>query len=91
MSVPAGRGGTRTVFCRHCKRSVEIPASVQGDQSGRPYGWFYLTVHVPPWFNQDSRRAYRPVGVFCSAACLTADMPEIEEQESLMEGAYEHE
>jgi len=92
MSVPAGQGGTKTIFCRHCKRTVEIPAQdAQGDQSGHPYGWFYLTVHVPPWFNQDSRRAYRPVGTFCSADCLAAGMPEIQRQERLMEGAYEHE
>jgi hypothetical protein len=92
MSVPARQGYTKTVFCRHRKRAVEIPApGAPEDQSGHPYGWFYLTVHVPPWFNQDIRRAYRPVGTFCSAACLAAEMPAIEEQERLMEGVYEHE
>jgi hypothetical protein len=88
MSVPGEQGGTKTVFCRSCKRTVEVPAP---SAEGHPYGWFYLTVSVPAWFNQDSGRLYRPVGFFCSAACLAAEMPEVEEQERLMEGAYEHE
>jgi hypothetical protein len=80
---------TRTVFCRNCKRTVEVPAA---NPEGRPYGWFYLTVQVPPWFNaNNSRKPYRAVGFFCSAACLGAAMPEIEAQESLMKEAYEHE
>lgn len=81
----------KTVTCKTCKRSVEIPPEEEGKQSGRPYGWFYLTVHVPPWFNADSHRAYRPVGMFCSARCLAAGMPDVERQEALMDGAYERE
>lgn len=80
----------KTVYCKTCGRGVEIPA--EGDeQTGHPYGWFYLSVNVPAWFNSDSRRAYRPVGMYCSANCLAAGMPEVERQEALMDGAYDRE
>lgn len=85
---PGVTPGFKEVFCRSCRRKKEVPAA---DAEGHPYGWFYLTVYVPPWFNSDSRRAYRPVGLFCSAACLAAGMPAVAESERLMEGAYEHE
>lgn len=86
----AGGPHGQTVFCKTCKRSVEIPPQAE-EQHGHPYGWFYLTVHVPPWFNSDSKRAYRPIGTFCSAKCLAAGMPEVEHQEALMDGAYDRE
>lgn len=89
--MKAGQGPGKTVFCKTCKRSVEIPPEEGDGQHGHPYGWFYLTVHVPPWFNAGSRRAYRPVGTFCSAKCLAAGMPGIARQEALMRGAYERE
>lgn len=85
VTVP---GKTKKVFCCHCRRERVVSAQ---DAQGHPYGWFYLTVHVPPWFNHDTSRDYRPVGLFCSADCLAAEMPAIKEQETLMEGAYEHE
>jgi hypothetical protein len=78
----------KEVFCRSCGRTRLIP---KADAQGHPYGWFYLTVHVPPWFNHGTARPYRAVGLFCSAACLAAGLPSIEADEELLKGAYEHE
>jgi hypothetical protein len=80
--------GIRTVSCRQCKKTAEVPVP-QAD--GHPYGWFYLTVMVPPWFNSATGKAYRAVGLFCSAECLAAAMPDIQRDEELHRNAYEHE
>jgi hypothetical protein len=78
----------RQVFCRQCKKSASTPAP---DAEGHPYGWLYLTVNVPPWFNSGTGRHYRSIGLFCSAACLEAALPEITRDEDLHRSAYEHE
>ena len=79
---------TRTVSCRHCKRQAETPAP---SPEGHPYGWFYLTVNVPLWFNSATGRPYRAIGLFCSPGCLAAEMPGIERDAELHREAYEHE
>lgn len=78
----------REVFCRRCKREVTVP---EGDRKGHPYGWYYLSVQVPAWFNTDSRRPYRAIGLFCSAQCLADAIPELIADEELYDNAYEHE
>jgi hypothetical protein len=78
----------RTVSCRQCKKTAETPSP---NSEGHPYGWFYLTVNVPPWFNAGSGKPYRAVGLFCSALCLTAAMPQITSDEELHSHAYDHE
>lgn len=79
---------TRTVSCRECGRTADTP---DPDAGGHPYGWFYLTVNVPPWFNSASGKLYRAVGLFCSAGCLAAAMPRITADEEMHSHAYEHE
>jgi hypothetical protein len=76
------------VFCRQCKRKVTVPAD---DREGHPYGWYYLTAQVPPWFNADSHRAYRPVGLFCSVQCLADALPGLARDEEIHRNAYEAE
>lgn len=78
----------RTVSCRQCGRRAETPAP---SSDGHPYGWFYLTVNVPPWFNSGSGKPYRAIGLFCSPGCLAAAMPEIGRNAELHREAYEHE
>jgi uncharacterized protein CbrC (UPF0167 family) len=77
----------KTVHCRTCERAVEIPEPAQG----HPYGWYSVSVSVPPWLNADSGKAYRWVGMFCSPSCLTAHNIELTAQEALMREAYEPE
>jgi hypothetical protein len=79
---------TRTVSCRYCKKQAQTPSP---NAEGHPYGWFYLTVNVPPWFNSATGKHYRAIGLFCSAACLAATLPEITRDEELHRNAYEHE
>jgi hypothetical protein len=79
---------TKEVFCRQCDRRVRIPAE---NSEGHPYGWYYLTVGVPAWFNADSHRCYRPVGLFCSAQCLADASMKIAADEEIHRNAYEYE
>lgn len=79
---------TRKVTCKGCKRTEQVP---EPSAEGHPYGWFYLTVNVPPWFNSGTGRMYRSIGLFCSAVCLESSMPEIARDEEQHRHAYEHE
>lgn len=90
MSVTDGAtAGTREVFCRKCRRKARVPRE---EARGHPYGWYYLTVNVPPWFNSAAAsRPYRAVGLFCSADCLAASAEEIRADEEIHREAYEHE
>lgn len=76
---------TQAVRCKSCERTVEVPQP----REGRPFGWYNLSVSVPQWFNADTPRAYRWVGVYCSAACLAAGIPAIMQDEELMAHAYD--
>jgi hypothetical protein len=78
---------TRTVTCRGCGRTAECPDPAEG----HPYGWYYLTVNVPPWFNSDSERNYRAIGLFCSVSCIARRMDAIRSDEELHRQAYEAE
>jgi hypothetical protein len=79
---------TREVSCRYCKRRATVPVP---EAQGHPYGWFYLTVSVPPWFNSATGKMYRAVGLFCSAECLARGLPDITRDEEMHRNAYEHE
>jgi hypothetical protein len=79
---------TKTVTCRTCKREITIPAY---PAEGHPYGWYYLTVNVPPWFNTYSDKPYRAIGLFCSVLCIANAVPEIETDENLHRQAYDSE
>lgn len=85
-------GKTRTVQCKNqgCARTVQVPAPPLPSE-GHPYGWLYLTVHVPAWFNSASGRPYRAIGLFCSADCLGAYIGELRREEERHRHAYEHE
>ena len=53
-----------------------------------PPGWYGLTVAIPPGL--DTRgRDYAWVGSFCSVRCLSAAVPDLEQQEQLAHLAYE--
>lgn len=77
--------GTRVIRCKSCERTVEVPQP----NEGHPYGWYNLTVGVPRWFNAESPRSYRWIGLYCSSACLAAGLPAIMHDEELMAHAYQ--
>ena len=62
---------------------------------GHPYGWYNLTVNVPPVVHtsNDSRPAkpYLWLGIFCSVGCLVAHERVLIEQAELTADLYRHE
>jgi hypothetical protein len=78
----------REVFCRKCRRRASVPVR---EPQGRPYGWLYVTVNVPPWFNGAGGKPYRAIGLFCSADCLAGYSAVIKKDEEEHRLAYEHE
>lgn len=78
---------TKDIACRGCGRTVEVP----DPHEGHPYGWYSVSVNMPPALNSASRRPYRWVGMFCSPACLAAHVPALESQRELTRGVYEAE
>jgi hypothetical protein len=73
----------RVYVCHHCHGRSEGE-----DGTGRPWGWYALTVNVPREMGKKGQ-PFMWVGLWCSAACLAADMPELEDQERLARLAYE--
>ena len=60
----------------------------EGDRP--PVGWYNLTVSVPDGYRRDGDpRPYLWVGLFCSAACLTAHGPVLAEKEALARQGYD--
>lgn len=79
---------TRTVRCRSCRKTADIPYP---SNEGHPYGWYHLTVYVPPWFNTTSVKPYRSIGLFCSAVCLELHLAVIKKDEEKHRQTYEAE
>jgi hypothetical protein len=75
----------RVYVCHYCQGCGEVEQQ-QGD--GRPWGWYTLSVNVPAWMGK-AGKPYLWVGMWCSAACLAADMPTLIGQEQLARLAYE--
>jgi hypothetical protein len=78
----------RTVHCRRCGGTAIAPDDQAGRPSGRPYGWYLLSVNVPPELGKNGQ-PFLWVGMWCGTGCLAADMPSIIEQEMLARMAYE--
>lgn len=64
-----------------------MPAPLEG----HPYGWYHLSVTVPPWYSAQSGRPYIWIGLFCSADCLGNGIARIQAEEQLTLHAYAHE
>lgn len=75
---------SKLYVCHHCKCRWE--AFRDGD--GRPWGWYSLSVNVPVHLGK-AGKPYLWAGQWCSAGCLAADMPQLEEQERLARLAYQ--
>jgi hypothetical protein len=58
----------KTVSCRTCGRTV----TVQEPANGHPYGWYTLSVNVPPDMGHKGEKFFRWLGMFCSIGCLMA-------------------
>lgn len=78
----------KTVFCRACGRTAEIARS-QSD--GRPWGWYFITVHVPPGYNKTTGKTYLVVGLFCCVACIEKGLQRMRDEEAKHVHAFEHE
>jgi hypothetical protein len=72
-----------TVRCRRCGAVADRQAD-----GYTPPGWYNLTVSVPPEYSHQDRPFIR-IGMFCSARCLADYIPQVIEQEKMLEGAYE--
>jgi hypothetical protein len=79
--------GTREVHCRGCGRKVTTPAPAAG---GHPYGWYTLSVNVPPEVGSNGR-PYIYMGLFCSIGCLVGYENALAAAAALTEGLYERE
>lgn len=75
---------TRVYRCHYCRGECEVPQPTEG----RPRGWYVLSVNVPPEMGKKGQ-PFLWVGLWCSAACLAADMPWLEDREPLARLAYE--
>lgn len=72
----------RIVQCKGCNGVQE------SDAEGRPYGWYSLTVKVPPRLGKHGK-PFVWVGLWCSIVCLAGDLPLLADQEELARMAYE--
>ena len=77
----------RIVYCRGCGRKAEIPAP---DAGGHPYGWYTLSVNVPPEIGSHGK-PYIYIGLFCQIGCLIGYENTLDEAAALTEGLYERE
>ena len=77
--------GTHNVFCRTCRGTLTY------SEFRLPHGWYQVTVGVPDFMESTPGRGYLWIGVFCSASCLSAGLPEIQKQEELARQVYEAE
>jgi hypothetical protein len=68
------RKPTEIKVCSTCRREVEVPRP----SGGHPYGWYSISVNVPPGFSFHGQ-PYRWVGLYCSAQCIADAMPYIKE------------
>jgi hypothetical protein len=57
-------------------------------QSEQPLGWYALSAGVPPEIDPNG---FKWVGLFCTADCLGAYMPEIQRMADLAEQVFERE
>ena len=76
----------RRVHCRGCARQATTPAPAEG----HPYGWYTLSVNVPPEI-AGGGRAYIYIGLFCSIGCLVGHERTLTEDAELTAGLYERE
>jgi len=82
--MPDAAAAGKTVSCRHCHGTASRAAN-----GGPPPGWYSLTVTVPEGYRNDrDSKTYLWVGLFCSAACLTAHGPDLARQEALAREGY---
>jgi hypothetical protein len=87
MTVHATRTATtRRVHCRGCNREATTP----NPAGGHPYGWYTLSVNVPPEVGSNGR-PYIYIGLFCSVSCLVGHERTLNEDAELTAGLYERE
>jgi hypothetical protein len=77
----------KNVACRNCRRAG--PASEP--RSGHPYGWYSLSVNIPPELDHTGNKPYRWVGLFCSIGCLMAHEDVLIRDAETMRGLYDRE
>jgi hypothetical protein len=65
--------------CRQCNGHSHTKQAI---------GWYALSVSVPPEIHPDG---FKWVGLFCSADCLAAYMPEIQRMAGLADTVFERE
>ena len=75
----------KTIKCRNCQRTVQV--TPRDDDEGHPYGWYSVTVSVPPEMGHDGK-TYRWVGRFCSVGCLVAHERVMIGYVELLAGSY---
>ena len=78
---------TKQVYCRGCGRTAVIPAPAA---NGHPYGWYTLSVSVPPEVGT-AGKPYIWIGLFCCVGCLIGHESDLAEDAMLTEGLYERE
>lgn len=76
---------TRIVNCKSCGRAVEVPHPEAG---GRPYGWYSVSVGVPPGYNARTGKPYRWAGRYCCADCLANGIAGLQADEQKEGHAY---
>lgn len=76
--------GQPYAYCRGCNGWQHADAS-----TGRPHGWYSVSVGVPVELGKDGARPYAWLGQWCSARCLAASAADIEIAEALARMAYE--
>lgn len=81
-----GTGEMKQVSCRGCGRTVTVPYPAQG----HPYGWYTVSVSVPPHLaNSRNGAPYIYVGLFCCPDCLAGHLPVLQEARDLAAGVYD--
>lgn len=78
---------SRQVYCRGCGRTTEVPVP---ESRGHPYGWYMLSVNVPPEIGSHGK-PYIYIGLFCCTDCLIGHQDELREADMLTQGVYERE